>query len=498
MDSDLAAQVQGDVIPGFRAGHRVYLLWQIDDRQRAKQALSDLSRSRSRSVSSAVDVLSVSSAVDVLQDRGDGRRDSVWLNVAFSRHGLDQLGITDDVRDDGGHFRLGIQAATDRMSESLAGDAAVVVIIAAHDEGMLAAGIENVTRSLSGGLALSGTLRGDAVSDGDGVQREPFGFRDGISEPEVAGAPDAGKAAPGQRALPIDRFIIRDSQGARANGSFLVLIKIEQDVQAFKKFCKSGAQVLNAAWELNGKLTPDDFAALLMGRRKDGRPLDLHPIAANGPPVGGDSLNDFRYANDRIGARCPLSAHIRKMNPRSPGNMRHVIMRRSIPYHDRENEKVGLLFACYQSSLADGFVHLQSLWADGPFSSHQSLMDKTNRRTIAASFKTPPKESLNIPPKEMKPIADVIDWGQLTQRFPKVPEAGPDPVVGLATRRGELGPEILNPRPRGGSTSVPIPLGLHWVTYRDGNYFFVPSLETLRRWFDEGSDPNPRLARGLR
>ena len=174
------------------------------------------------------------------------------------------------------------------------------------------------------------------------------------------------------------------------------------------------------------------------------------------------------------------------MNPRSPGNKRHVIMRRSIPYHDRENEKVGLLFACYQSSLADGFVHLQSLWADGPFSSRQSAMDKTNRHAMDETNRQTIAASLNIPPKEMKPIADAIDWGELTRWFPTVLEAGPDPVVGLATRRGELGPEIRNPRPRGGSTSVPIPLGLHWVTYRDGNYFFVPSLETLRRWFDEG------------
>jgi len=166
------------------------------------------------------------------------------------------------------------------------------------------------------------------------------------------------------------------------------------------------------------------------------------------------------------------------MNPRSPGNERHVIMRRGIPYYDRETEAVGLLFACYQSSLADGFVHLQSLWADGFFSSDQSVMDVTNRRTIAAL--------LSIPPEEMKPIADAIDWGQLTQLFPTVLEAGPDPIVGLATRRAELGAEILNPPPRGGSTSVPIPLGLHWVTYRDGNYFFVPSRATLRRWFDEG------------
>src|SRR5205823_8595447 len=191
----------------------------------------------------------------------------------------------------------------------------------------------------------------------------------------------------------------------------------------------SGAQVLNAAWELGGNLTPDDFAALLMGRRKDGRPLDLHPIAANGPPVGGDSLNDLCYANDRIGARCPLSAHIRKMNPRSAGNERHVIMRRSIPYHDRE--KVGLLFACYQSSLADGFVHLQSLWADGLFSSDQRDMDETNRRTIAAETnrRTIAAEtnrrtiaaSSNIRPEEMKPIADVIDRGQLKQSSAKVP-----------------------------------------------------------------------------
>jgi hypothetical protein len=254
-------------------------------------------------------------------------------------------------------------------------------------------------------------------------------------------------------------------------GSFLVLIKIEQDVAAFEQFCEVGARRLTEDWGLDPAFAAEDFAAMLVGRRKDGTPLDLRPIGVpkHAVPV---SLNDFAYKDDPTGRRCPLGAHIRKMNPRSPGSESHVIMRRGIPY--REDGTQGLLFTCYQSSLADGFVHLQSLWGDGPFSSDQRAMDRPNHDAIAAQVENPPPGQT---------IADTIDWGERKAAHPEVPDAGADPLIGLPIRRGQGGFEIRRPAPLGGSTAVPLPLRSHWVTYRDGNYFFSPSRSTMEQWF---------------
>jgi Dyp-type peroxidase family len=68
---------------------------------------------------------------------------------------------------------------------------------------------------------------------------------------------------------------------------------------------------------------------------------------------------------------CPLAAHIRKMNPRDPAlgfaiNAR--IIRNGIPYgsefSDDPKGRRGLLFACYQSSIDNGFRFLQKAWAN--------------------------------------------------------------------------------------------------------------------------------------
>lgn len=72
---------------------------------------------------------------------------------------------------------------------------------------------------------------------------------------------------------------------------------------------------------------------------------------------------------------CPIGAHIRKTNPRGdqPGGGRpavnkHRVIRSGIPYgpeisEDPDAER-GLLFACYQSSLAQGFNFIQQAWAN--------------------------------------------------------------------------------------------------------------------------------------
>jgi len=87
------------------------------------------------------------------------------------------------------------------------------------------------------------------------------------------------------------------------NGTYLVLRDLRQDVRAFWSFAKS-----------------DEVASALVGRKRDGAPLV--PLA--GTPIDGNdttqvaaSKNNFTYAGDPEGTKCPFGAHIRRANPRN-------------------------------------------------------------------------------------------------------------------------------------------------------------------------------------
>jgi deferrochelatase/peroxidase EfeB len=70
------------------------------------------------------------------------------------------------------------------------------------------------------------------------------------------------------------------------------------------------------------------------------------------------------YAADPKGKRVPLTAHIRLANPREPGTQANRILRRGYNYSrgvtDAGQLDMGLLFVCFQSDLAAGFLTVQS------------------------------------------------------------------------------------------------------------------------------------------
>jgi deferrochelatase/peroxidase EfeB len=70
------------------------------------------------------------------------------------------------------------------------------------------------------------------------------------------------------------------------------------------------------------------------------------------------------YAADPKGERMPLTAHIRLANPRTPGTEANRILRRSYNYSrgvtNAGQLDMGLLFVCFQSDLAAGFLTVQS------------------------------------------------------------------------------------------------------------------------------------------
>ncbi|KAF2001300.1 Dyp-type peroxidase [Amniculicola lignicola CBS 123094] len=212
--------------------------------------------------------------------------------------------------------------------------------------------------------------------------KEHFGFQDHISQPLIDGIDDdEPEILPFSMKTDSSLLIVSEKTASEApgrlatrppwmfGGSFLVFRKLEQDVPAFealtKKFLEYSCQ------------SPGHMGAKLMGRWKSGAPIAMPAFHTNdsSDPKSAKLINNFIYGGDI----CPASAHIRKTNPRNlkqsaeqnfPRAPLAKIIRNGIPYGSDYNgdpadtSKRGLLFACYQSHIEDGFEQMQVDWAN--------------------------------------------------------------------------------------------------------------------------------------
>ncbi len=192
----------------------------------------------------------------------------------------------------------------------------------------------------------AGFVRIERLSTSDMRGVEPFGFADGISQPEVdwerkrpvrdRDQLEYGNVTclgefllgyPNEYGLYTPRPLMapqRDPRGLlpRAedapdqadlgrNGSYLVMRQLQQDVQGFWRELDRQAQ---GDADLRERL-----AAAMVGRKKNGEPLAApsEELVAGGAATQRSQLNNFTYQADPRGLRCPLGAHIRRTNPRN-------------------------------------------------------------------------------------------------------------------------------------------------------------------------------------
>lgn len=185
----------------------------------------------------------------------------------------------------------------------------------------------------------------------DGFAMEPFGFRDGISQPRLAGPggePDEEKLSlllPGEA----EPFTV---------GSYVVFRKLEQNVAQFQ-------DELTLLQQKLGIRDEEQVKAQILGRFSDG----ALPFSGIGGTKAAEE--DFDFSEDPHGLKCPFHAHIRKANPRdvSLETEKRQIVRRGMPYREMVDigsgelqERVGLLFICYQASIAVQFEFIQQHW----------------------------------------------------------------------------------------------------------------------------------------
>ncbi|MCK1604762.1 Dyp-type peroxidase [Bradyrhizobium sp. 166] len=242
----------------------------------------------------------------------------------------------------------------------------VLLIVASNDGGATASRAQElVTSAVAAGLSVGhrDTLR--RLDD-----REHFGFRDGISQPQVAGLDDVGELQPGNFVFGYPKVAgsepfwpVVDPRGLTDNGSLLVFRRLAQDVGAFRAFCASEAMRLAAQWP---GLSAGHLGALIVGRWPSGTPVATGQTQDPGqlPPN-----NDFDFKGDPDGVSCPLGAHIRKINPRNgPKDVLEVprMLRRGVPFgplYDAAPEADrGLAFIAFQSSVKSQFEFLTQHW----------------------------------------------------------------------------------------------------------------------------------------
>lgn len=495
--------IQGNVIGSFNKDFQDFVVLRFKNPAAARtwiREMADEGNEFGIAVSSSEKVLKFNAQFKALKAEGKEPErfiEADWTNLSISFAGLAALGTApSDLAQFPPAFRDGMakrkallnDTGTSDPSHWIApfnapGDVHALLCVAADSEARLKLRLAQIratgafVAAIESLLVVEGRTRMDLPGQ---AGHEHFGFKDGVSQPGIRGInppddpvgnPDQGH--PGQDLLHPGEFVLGYSTQipiARPgedgmnpdpgtpsasgptwtdNGSYLVFRRLAQDVPDFHKHVVS----LAAA---NG-LHPDLMGAKLVGRYKSGCPLEkreyqpspfrVSPTDPEGFQPGvadSDALNNnFEFGDDPLGAVCPMASHIRKAYPRdeptpagsvdSESNTQtHRLLRRGIPFGGSFGAKVGglagdprgLVFQCYQRSIEDQFEFVQSAWVNN------------------ASF--PPGANGGVP--------------------------GEDPIIAQSAS----GPFQLDP----GKPNVQVQ---HFVTTTGGEYFFTPSISTLRK-----------------
>ncbi len=203
----------------------------------------------------------------------------------------------------------------------------------------------------------------------------------------LLGYPDEAQEIPGA-AMPL---------AFSRNGTFMAYRKLHENVFAFRSFIEKTAVAFGGVFGIpNPQDAQDTLMAKISGRWQNGVPVSLAPDIASlnafmqrvPPPTSASTvaqrlaweraIADFTYGADRSGSKCPVTAHMRRVNTRdslapTPGdgsvlNNRRRILRRGLPYgaapegltDDHGNHGIVMLAIC--SSLFRQFEFVQQQW----------------------------------------------------------------------------------------------------------------------------------------
>jgi deferrochelatase/peroxidase EfeB len=320
--------------------------------------------------------------------------DARWVTIAFTASGLRLIGVDDSAfATFPAEFREGIASRAQLLGMTgnshpdkwdgvlTTPDFHAMVILFARDvaerdrcEREHAAFVERI-----GGVRTLSYLNLEALRP-HGEPREHFGYLDRLTHPSIDGMDDP--PTPGSLpAIKAGEFFLGypDETGETPalprpealtrNGSFMAYLRMEEHVAVFRDFLRTQGGPSRDEQEL--------MAAKLMGRWRSGAPLVLAP-ERDDPALGADlqRTNAFNYGTmDPHGYACPISAHIRRMNPRDTGESltRHQLIRRGGTYgpplpdgaeDDGVDRGIAAFMGC--ASLVRQIELTMNVWANDP------------------------------------------------------------------------------------------------------------------------------------
>ena len=507
--------IQGNVIRAYgRFGYPVarYVFLNIRRSARGRDFVGAISRR-------------VTTAIDWGNGPGEIKQPDWTVNVAFTYQGLKELELPtasligfspefvggmkkrkDILGDDGASAPAHWDPIWQGNRETRDKDVHIFVSLNALLPALLEASyawLQGVVEKFNDGVViLSGHVGdGDAILDyqdvkivmenGQPTAKEHFGYTDGIGDPVFEGVPydadrvhgrgkqmEDGTWAP----LATGEFLLGHIDEAREyppapapillsrNGTYMVYRKLHENVGTFEAFLEEHGKKYPGGKEL--------LAAKFVGRWRDnGAPLVRAPDtaskvrfdarlaaadAARDEQARDRLLCDFTYDDDMSGAKCPFSAHIRRINPRAslemiradggvPGSLqvsagafdtpgalanRRRLLRRGLPYGDvrdrtRDDGNHGIIIMMINADINRQFEFVQQQWIN-----YGNDFQAGNDKEIILGNHS----------------ADV--------RFPSKAVIQVDP-------HSDEAPYFLSKIPR-------------LVETRGGDYFFVPSMTALR------------------
>ncbi len=249
----------------------------------------------------------IASEADPTSPDGDA-----WVSVSLTFQGLKALGVPEDSLasfplefQQGMAARASILGDVDENSpvhwQAPLGsrDVHLAVVALSSDGAQRDALLERVRKAYPAVEGIEVIYRQNAQVLPNG--REPFGFKDGISQPAVEGSPIPVSNRL-ERPLKAGEIVLgyQDETGAVAtaprpdllgrNGTYVVFRKLHQRVAAFRQYLRANAATLEEQKLLSAKM---------LGRWPSGAPLVLSPDRDD-PELGQDAArnNDFLYYAD--------------------------------------------------------------------------------------------------------------------------------------------------------------------------------------------------------
>ena len=319
--------------------------------------------------------------------------DSRWVTIGFAWNGLRVLGVDEaSLATFPEEFRQGMAARAEILGTTGANhpdhwvgglaspDLHAIIILFARDVAERDRCRQEHKRYVAQceGVELLSHLDLEAIPPFD-YAHEHFGFRDRLSQPDIAGDGVEPTPGSGPPIKPGEFFLgYPDEEGPVAgmpqpeiltrNGSYVAYLRMEEHVCAFRDFLREHGETLEQQeW----------IAAKLMGRWRSGAPLVLAPDKDDAT-LGADFQrnNAFTYGDaDPYGYACPLGAHIRRMNPRDTAvNMnRRKMIRRGGTYgpalpegapEDGIERGIAAFVGC--ASLVRQFEFALNVWTNDP------------------------------------------------------------------------------------------------------------------------------------